>query len=296
MGEGVEKYNRKGVKTSYISTIIGISLVLFVIGLVIAAVFGLDRIQTQSKESLVCDLFFKADQNEADIKQVEQELKTWDQFREVYFVSPERAIETFQEPGQDAEAILAVFGDENPMPPTISFKPKEQHANSEGLEAIRAKLMADYGDRIEEMNYDKSMVENVNLGFKQFVWLIGAVAILLIIVAFAMINNTIRLALYSKRFSIKTMQLVGATSNYIRKPFLWQSVGMGIVSGIFGMALVLVLFYAINNLVDSVEINLDLISFIFLLGSLLIIGVVISYFSTWLALNKYLRMKLDDLY
>ena len=296
MGEGVEKYNRKGVKTSYISTIIGISLVLFVIGLVIAAVFGLDRIQTQSKESLVCDLFFKADQNEADIKQVEQELKTWDQFREVYFVSPERAIETFQEPGQDAEAILAVFGDENPMPPTISFKPKEQHANSEGLETIRAKLMADYGDRIEEMNYDKSMVENVNLGFKQFVWLIGAVAILLIIVAFAMINNTIRLALYSKRFSIKTMQLVGATSSYIRKPFLWQSVGMGIVSGIFGMALVLVLFYAINNLVDSVEINLDLISFIFLLGSLLIIGVVISYFSTWLALNKYLRMKLDDLY
>lgn len=296
MGEGVEKYNRKGVKTSYISTIIGISLVLFVIGLVIAAVFGLDRIQTQSKESLVCDLFFKADQNEADIKQVEQELKTWDQFREVYFVSPERAIETFQEPGQDAKAILAVFGDENPMPPTISFKPKEEHANSEGLEAIRAKLMADYGDRIEEMNYDKSMVENVNLGFKQFVWLIGAVAILLIIVAFAMINNTIRLALYSKRFSIKTMQLVGATSSYIRKPFLWQSVGMGIVSGIFGMALVLVLFYAINNLVDSVEINLDLISFIFLLGSLLIIGVVISYFSTWLALNKYLRMKLDDLY
>ena len=296
MGEGVEKYNKKGVKSSYISTIIGISLVLFVIGLVIAAVVGLDRVQTQSKESLVCDLFFKADLNEADIKQVEQELKTWDQFREVYFVSPERALETFQEPGQDAEDILAVFGDENPMPPTISFKPKEQHANTEGLEAIRAKLMTDYGDRIEEMNYDKSMVENVNLGFKQFVWLIGAVALLLIIVAFAMINNTIRLALYSKRFSIKTMQLVGATSRYIRKPFLLQSVGMGIVSGVFGMALVLVLFYAINNLVDSVEISLDLMSFLFLLGSLLIIGVVISYFSTWLALNKYLRMKLDDLY
>lgn len=296
MGEGVEKYNKKGVKTSYISTIIGISLVLFVIGLVIAAVFGLDRVQTQSKESLVCDLFFKVDLNEADIKQVEQELKTWDQFREVYFVSPDRALETFQEPGQDAEAILAVFGDENPMPPTISFKPKEVHANTEGLEAIRVKLMDDYGDRIEEMNYDESMVESVNLGFKQFVWLIGAVALLLIIVAFAMINNTIRLSLYSKRFSIKTMQLVGATSRYIRRPFLMQSVGMGIVSGIIGMSLVLVLFYAINNLVDAVEIELELMSFLFLLGGLVIVGVVISYFSTWLALNKYLRMKLDDLY
>lgn len=296
MGAGVEKYNRKGVKTSYISTIIGISLVLFVIGLVIASVFGLDRIQTESKESLVCDLFFEADQNEADIKQVEQELKTWDEFREVYFVSPDRALETFQEPGQDADAILAVFGDENPMPPTISFKPKEQHANLEGLEALRVKLMAGYGDRIEEMNYDKSMVKNVNLGFKQSVWLIGAVALLLIIVAFAMINNTIRLALYSKRFSIKTMQLVGAKSGYIRRPFLWQSVGMGVISGIFGMSLVLVLFYAINNLVDSVDIQMDIFYFSILLGSLLIIGIVISFFSTWLALNKYLRMKLDDLY
>ncbi len=296
MGEGVEKYNKKGVKTSYISTIIGISLVLFVIGLVIAAVFGLDRVQTQSKESLVCDLFFKAHLNEADIKQVEQELKTWDEFREVYFVSPERALETFQEPGQDAQTILDVFGDENPMPPTISFKPNEEHANTEGLEAIRAKLMKDYGDRIEEMNYDKSMVKNVNLGFKQFVWLIGAVAILLIIVAFAMINNTIRLALYSKRFSIKTMQLVGATSSYIRKPFLTQSIGMGVVSGVFGMSLVLVLFFSINNLVDAVEIELDFMSFVMLLGVLIIIGVVISFVSTWLALNKYLRMKLDDLY
>lgn len=296
MGEGVEKYNRKGVKTSYISTIIGISLVLFVIGLVIAAVFGLDRVQTQSKESLVCDLFFEADLNEADIKQVEQELKTWDEFREVYFVSPDRALETFQEPGQDAEDILKVFGGENPMPPTISFKPKEQHANTEGLEAIRVKLMEGYGDRIEEMNYDKSMVKNVNLGFKQFVWLIGAVAILLIVIAFAMINNTIRLALYSRRFSIKTMQFVGATSRYIRRPFLWQSVGMGLISGVFGMSLVLVLFYAINNLVDSVDINLDIFFFVVLLGALLVIGIVISFVSTWLALNKYLRMKLDDLY
>ena len=182
------------------------------------------------------------------------------------------------------------------MPPTISFKPKEQHANLEGLEAIKTKLMTNYGDRIDEVHYDKSMVKSVNLGFRQFVWLIAAVAILLTIVAFAMINNTIRLALYSKRFSIKTMQLVGATSKYIRRPFLLQSVGMGLISGVFGMSLVLVLFYAINNLVDSVEIELGLKHFFMLLGSLLVFGVVISYISTWLALNKYLRMKLDDLY
>src|SRR5690606_25739622 len=133
-------------------------------------------------------------------------------------------------------------------------------------------------------------------GFKQFVFLFGAVALLLIVIAVAMINNTIRLALYSKRFSIKTMQLVGATSSYIRRPFLMQSIGIGIISGIIGTALLMALFYALNNAMDSIEIKYDLQTFGLLVGSLLVIGVVISYISTWFALNKYLRMKLDDLY
>ncbi len=296
MGEGVEKYNRKGVKTSYISTIIGISLVLFVIGLVIVAVFGVDDIQRQAKESLVCDLFFKPELNEADIKQVEQELKTWDHFKEVYYVSPDRAIETFEGDGQSAAEILAILDGENPLPPSISFKPKEKYATLEGLKTIEKKLRSDYGDRLDEVNYDENSVSNVNLGFRQFTYLIGVVALLLIVVAFAMINNTIRLALYSRRFSIKTMQLVGATSGYIRRPFLWQSLGMGVISGTNGMALVLLLLLAVDNVWDAIEIPFSLISLAILYGLLLVIGMLISWLSTWFALNKYLRMKLDDLY
>ena len=296
MPQEVEKFNRRGVKTSYVSTIIGISLVLFVIGLVIVGVFGLDDIQRQARESFVCDLFFKPDLNEADIKQVEQELKTWDYFKEVYYVSPERAIETFEDDGQTAEEILEILDGENPLPPSISFKPKEEYANLEGIQKIEQELMSNYGDRLEEMNYDESSVQDVNLGFKQFSYLIGVVALLLIVVAFAMINNTIRLALYSKRFSIKTMQLVGATSGYIRRPFLWQSLGMGVISGTIGMALVLTLFFALNNVLDSVEIPFNISSLGILFGLLLMIGMLISWISTWFALNKYLRMKLDDLY
>ncbi len=296
MPAGVDKYNKRGVKTSYVSTIIGISLVLFVIALVLGGFFGLDSIQKQAKESLVCDMFFKSELNEADIKQIAQELSTWEQFKEVEFVSPDRAIETFQEDGQDAEAILNVFEGNNPLPPTISFRPKEQYANIEKLEEIKSKLEGEYAEELEEVSYDKSSVESVNLGFKQFIYLIGAVALLLIVVAFAMINNTIRLALYSKRFSIKTMQLVGATSRYIRRPFLLQAIGMGIVSGTIGMALFLVLLFALNNAWDSIEIPMSPMFIGILFGALVVIGVVISYISTWMALNKYLRMKLDDLY
>ncbi len=296
MSTNVDKMNKRGVKTSYVSTIIGISLVLFMIGIVLGGIFGLEDIQKQAKESLQGDLFFQPDLNPADIKQIEQELKTWDQFNEVFYVSPERAIEEFTGEDQNADNILEIFEGDNPLPPTVGFKPKEEHATLEGMEKIKNELLEAYGDRLDEVSYDEASVKSVNLGFKQVVYLIGLVALLLIIIAVAMINNTIRLALYSKRFSIKTMQLVGATSGYIRRPFLWQSIGMGIISGIIAMALLFGLFYALNNLVDWIDIPITMYIFLMLFASLIMIGVVITFISTWFALNKYLRMKLDDLY
>lgn len=296
MDSNSEKYSKKGVRTSYVTTVIGISLVLFMIGLVLGGVIGLDNLQKQAKESLQGDLFFKPELNEADIKQIEQQLKTWNEFREVYFVSPERAIEEFSGTDQNSDNILSIFQGENPLPPTIGFKPKAEFASKKGMESIKQKLLSSYSEEIDEVNYDKASVESVNLGFKQFVFLFSAVALLLILVAVAMINNTIRLALYSKRFTIKTMQLVGAKSVYIRRPFLRQSILQGIVSALIGVALLMTLFFALNNVMETFEISYTIQSFLLLVGSILLIGIFITFISTWLALNKYLRMKLDDLY
>jgi cell division transport system permease protein len=295
MAKGAEKYNKRGLRTSYVSTIIGISLVLFMIGLVLGGYLGLENIQKQAKESLQADIFFAPEMTDADIKQVEQELKTWSEFSEVMFVSQDRALEEFVGLGE-REEILELLDGENPIPTNISYKPKEQYASLSGMQELKKKIEAEYGDKIETISYQEDSVQSVNLGFKQFVFLFGAVALLLIVIAVAMINNTIRLALYSRRFSIKTMQLVGATPSYIRKPFLLQALGIGLVSGIIGTALLMGLFYALNNSLDSIEINYDLSTFVLLTGSLLLIGMIISYISTWFALNKYLRMKLDDLY
>ncbi len=296
MSSNSDKYSKRGVRTSYVSTVVGISLVLFMIGLVLGGVFGLENVQKQAKESLQGDLFFKPELNDADIKQVEQELKTWNQFSEVYFVSPERAIEEFSGTDQNADQILSIFEGENPLPSTISFKPKAEFATKEGMEKIKQDLINAYPDQIDEVNYDKASVESVNLGFKQFVFLFLSVALLLIVIAVAMINNTIRMALYSKRFTIKTMQLVGATSSHIRKPFLVQSIFQGTVSAIIGLALLMTLFFAMNNILDSIEISYSLSTFGLLAGSLIVIGIGITFISTWFALNKYLRTKLDDLY
>ncbi len=146
------------------------------------------------------------------------------------------------------------------------------------------------------MNYDEASVENVNLGFKQVAMLILLVAGLLIIVAVAMINNTIRLALYSKRFTIKTMQLVGATPGFIRRPFLLQAILQGLISAIIGMALLMSLFYALDTILKTIEITFEFNTFLILFVALVLIGVIITWVSTWFALGKYLRMKLDDLY
>jgi len=291
-----EKNGNKGLRYRSVSTVIGISLVLFMIGLVLGGVFGLENVQRQAKESLQGDLFFAPELNNADIKQIEQELKSWKEFSDVFYISPERAIEEFSGQDENAEEILAIFEGENPLPPTIGFKPKAEYATKQGMEKIKAALLKAYPDEIDEVNYDKSSVEDVNLGFRQFVFLFLTVAALLIVIAVAMINNTIRLALYSKRFTIKTMQLVGATPSYIRRPFIIRSVFNGVISAVIGLALLMTLFFALNNSLDTIEITYSIKSFILLCSSLLAIGIVISVVSTWFALNKYLRMKLDDLY
>ena len=296
MASEVEKYNKRGLQTGYISVIVGISLVLFMLGLVIGAYFGLDNLQSSSKENVEIDLFFNPSLNQADIKLIEQELKQWDEIKSVWFVSPERALEVFQDSEEQLNEIKSIFDGRSPFPPSVTFNPKSEHVSIEGLAAIKTKLLAEYPNQLDEVNYDENRVNDVNLGFLRWIYIFIAIGLLLTIIAFAMINNTIRLALYSKRFTIKTMQLVGAKPGFIRKPFLLSAIGQGFLSAIIGMGLLMGVFYGLNKYMEDITVTYDLETFGLLLGSLLGIGIFISLLSTWFALNKYLRKRVDDLY
>lgn len=118
------------------------------IGLVLGGVFGLQSVQKQAKESLQGDIFFKSELNDADIKQVELQLKSWVEFKDVYFVSPERAIKEFGGDNQNEQEMLAIFSGDNPLPPTISFQPKENYANKKGMEGIKQKLLKNLRKRL----------------------------------------------------------------------------------------------------------------------------------------------------
>jgi cell division transport system permease protein len=294
MADSIEKYTKRGIRSSYLSTIIGISLVLFLTGVVLSGSMALQSIQKQAKESIQSDIFFNADVKDADIKQIEAQIQSWPELKRVWFVSAERAVEEFT--GEGSEDIKVLFEEENPLPPSLCFSPNEKHATKAGLIAIKNKLLNSYKDVIDEVSYDASSVERVNLGFKQFVILFISIALLLIVIAVAMINNTIRMALYSRRFTIKTMQLVGATAAFVRKPFLLQAIRNGLISAMIALALLVTVFYALNNILETIDLTFSLINLLILIGGLIATGVFITFVSTWFALNKYLRMKLDKLY
>ena len=296
MSTKINKYSRRGVRTGYASTVVGISLVLFMIGLILGGVIGIQGLEKQVKEDVQVDLFFNSELNEADIKMIEIELQQWQEFSEVYFVSPERAMQEFEGVGTSKEEMLAILDGENPLPPTVVFKPQADFANAKGMALIEEKLQSKFPGSIAEVSYSEASLEDVNVGFQQFVYLLFGVALLLIVIAVAMINNTIRLALYAKRFTIKTMQLVGAKGSFIRRPFIVHAIIQGVLSAIFGLFLLVLVFYTSNNIFDTFEISFSRDSFIVLAGAMLTLGIFMTVMSTWFALNKYLRMSIDDLY
>jgi len=292
----IEKYNRRGVKTSYVATIIGVSLVLFIVSIIFGGGFAIQSIQKQAKENLQVDIFFKFGYSDADIKQIEQELRTWEYFKEIKYIDSDQAIRELSGLNNDHTAITAILGDQMIIPTNISFHPKEEYANLAEIQKIKDTLLEAYPEEIDEIHYSEESIADVNLGFKRFVVLFVLIAVLLIFVAIAMINNTIRLALFSQRFLIKTMQLVGATSRYIRSPFLAKAILQGIVSAILGLALFLLLIYVVNNVLEIIDIVLPLDLLLMLFACILVLGMLISYIATWSALNKYLRMEINDLY
>jgi cell division transport system permease protein len=262
----------------------------------LGGVIGIQGLEKQVKEDVQVDLFFNSELNEADIKMIEIELQQWQEFSEVYFVSPERAMQEFEGVGTSKEEMLAILDGENPLPPTVVFKPQADFANAQGMALIEEKLQSKFPGSIAEVSYSEASLEDVNVGFQQFVYLLFGVALLLIVIAVAMINNTIRLALYAKRFTIKTMQLVGAKGSFIRRPFIVQAIIQGVLSAIFGLFLLVLVFYTSNNIFDTFEISFSRDSFIVLAGAMLTLGIFMTVMSTWFALNKYLRMSIDDLY
>ena len=291
MAENEEKYSKRKLKTSYLSTIVGITLVLYMLGLLGLIVMHAKKLSDYVKENIGFTVFFNDDVNEADIIQLQKSLDARAYIKSTEFITKEKAAKNLQKDlGEDFVGFLGY----NPLSASVDVRLKADFANADSLTVLENELVKN--KNVKEVSYQKSLVTSVNENLQKISFIILGLSCLLLIIAIAMINNTIRLSVYSKRFLIRTMQLIGATEAFIRKPFLLK----GTVQGIFGsvvaiVLLVLTLFFAQKEIPELQELQ-DAALFIKLFIFVTVLGIIISWISTYLAVRKYLKIKTDFLY
>lgn len=282
---------KRRLRSSYITSIISISLVLFMLGLIGILLLNTRKISIYVKENIGFSVILKESVKEADRLQLQKNLDALRFIKSTEYISKERAAKEFQqELGEDFVSFLGF----NPLLSSIDVKLFAAYANPDSITMVEKEIQK--YDQVKEVYYQKSLLNLINDNVRKISFTILIFCGILFIIAISLINNTIRLSIYSKRFIINTMQLVGATKSFIRKPFLLKSVLQGIYCS--GIAIAILLFFLNwleRQLQGIVKLN-ELTTLFILCSALLVIGICINLISTWFSVNKYLRLNTEELY
>lgn len=290
MAEG-KKVGAVSFFNSRLTSIISIALVLFLLGLILLMGLLGNKLSVYVKENISFSIVLKDNQKEADIKKMQKSLDALPFIKSTEYISKDQAAKELEEElGESPETFLGF----NPLQASIEVKLYSDYANPDSLQVIEKKVK-NYTS-VSDLLYRKDMMQMVNDNMKRVSLILLTLAAMLMIISFVLISNTIRLLIYSKRFLIHTMKLVGATPGFIRRPF----VKYNLVSGIFASILAILmltgaLYYLQNSLAGFIEL-LDVKSLILVYIGVLVMGILLSVIATVVAVNKYLRMSVDKLY
>lgn len=285
-----DKYSRRRLRSSYFSTIVSIALVLFMLGLVGLIILNSKKLSDHVKENIGISIFIKDNVKEAEMVKLQKSLDASRFVKSTEYIDREQAMKIFQEEiGED----LGFLGF-NPLLASIEVRLKADYANPDSIAWIEKELLDN--QKVKEVHYKKSLVSLVNENVRKISLVLLSFSGLLLIIAIALINNSIRLAIYSKRFLIRSMQLVGATQGFIRRPFLWKGILHGVIGAFIAIGLLIGVIYSVQkNLPELFELQ-DVQLFASLFGIVVLLGVFISWICTFFAVLKYLRMKPEELY
>lgn len=286
-----EQYDSRRLKSSYITTIVSITLVLFSIGVVGLLVLHTKKLSDYVMENIGFSVIMNKDVKEADVIRLQKKLDALPYVKSTEFISEEKAAEIFQaELGEDFVQFIGY----NPLHTTIEVHLKAEYASPEQFDAIEKDLMTN--QEVKEVAYQKSLVEMVNDNVQKISLVILGFSLLLILIAVALINNTIRLSIYSKRFLIKSMQLVGATEGFIRRPFIRTEVLHGLIAAILANGMLVgVIYLARKEIPEIVSLqSADLFAWLFLL--VIVTGVLLTSLSAFFAVRRFLKARMDTLY
>ena len=285
------KASIKRGKPSYFMSILGVTLVLFFLGIIGLIVINTNKLSDHFKENVTVSAYLRGDLNPKDSTELVNYVSAKPYIREFTYVTKEIAKKKYLADGnKDWSEVLT----ENPLPNSIDFKVKNEYLNTDSLTAIKADLKAQ--TYVSDVEYPEALISQMSTNLRNISLGILIVAIVLAIVVIVLIDNTIKLAMFSNRFLIKTMQMVGATRWFIAKPMNVRAVINGAISGVIAAVAVVFFLMVLEKFIPEMKAIHDNTSLVLLFIGLILLGIAITVFSTHRSVIKYLKMKLDDLY
>lgn len=291
MSKSFERYQKRKLISSYFSVVLSIGLVLFLLGILGLLVLNTKKLADHFKEQITISVFLNDNAKQVEVDQLQKSLVMAEYTKSAAYVSKEDAAEQHSE---DIGENFVEFLGYNPLKNSIDVQLNADYVSTDQIEEIAADISSK--TYVDEVSYDKPLIALLTENVKKIsFWILIASAVLTGI-AVLLINSSIRLSIYSKRFIIKTMQMVGATKKFIRRPFIWTNIKLGMLGALIALiTLGFLLYYLDRNFPE-----LNLLQDPVILGSLFfgvfLLGILISYISTYFATQRFLNLRTDDLY
>lgn len=291
MSQYIERYQRRRLISSYFSVVLSIALVLFLVGVLGLLVLNTKKLADHFKEQITISVFLKDNAKLAEIEQLQKSLALAEYTKSADYVSKEDAAEQYSE---DIGENFVEFLGYNPLKNSIDVHLKADFVSPAQIDEIASDLMAK--TYVEDVSYDKPLIALLNDNVRKIsLWILIASAVFTAI-AVLLINSSIRLSIYSKRFIIKTMQMVGATKKFIRRPFIWQNIRLGMIGSALALIALAIVLYYVNTQFPELNVFQDVLVLVLLFGGVFGLGVLISWASTHVATQRFLNLRTDDLY
>ena len=275
----------------FITSSISTTLVLLLLGMVVFFVLSANNLSNYVRENIGFTVLVSDDMKEPEALKFQQQLNEKAYVKESAYISKEQALkEQTEAMGTDPAEFLGY----NPFTASIEIKLNAEYANSDSVAWIEKEILAN--KRVMEVSYPQDLLDSVNRNLQRVSLFLMGLAALLTLISFALINNTIRLAVYSKRFLIHTMKLVGASWSFIRRPFLVRNMWVGVLAALMADALLMGMAYMLVKYEPQLVEIITPATLLVVMGSVFVFGVVITCMCAYISINKYLRMKASTLY
>lgn len=291
MSSKFDKFQKRRLISSYFSVILSIFLVLFLLGILGLFIINSKKLSDDFKEEIAMTVFFKTEAKDTTFTAFEEQLKQSDFARTFVYVTKEQAAKEHTDViGEDFITFLGA----NPLQDSFDIHLKADYVVNDSIAKIEKELRKN--EMVEDIVYDKQLVNLVNDNIQKITLWILIASGFLALVAVLLINSSMRLSIHSNRFIIKTMQMVGATKSFIRSPFIWRSIRLGVIGAVLAILALLGVLYYVDTNYPGLEILQDKPMIGAVLLAVLLVGILITWISTFIATQRFLNLRTDDLY